>query len=180
MATSGSIEGNSKGNSAGRRWDAVLEVLKGHADAIKAMEDAALNGVRLIPDNSDKDNPMVTPDTDLDPGSAVVQSIVAVLASKADNIKAITRNPNGLRETLCNAQAAMSKENHGFLVGLGLWTRLEKTYRSLFTSDTACIHGDKGCPDHYELTDAEQRGGDEPTSAGVVLCTACKGVKNGV
>ena len=154
--------------------------MKGHAEAIKAIEDAALNGVRLIPDNSDKGNPMVTPDTKLDPASAVVQVTVAVLASKADNIKAITKNPNGLRETLCNAQEAMSKENHGFLVGLDLWTRLEETYRALFPSDLSCIHSDTGCPDRYDLTDAEQRGGDEPTSAGVVLCTACKGVKNGV
>ena len=154
--------------------------MKGHADAIKAIEDAALHGVRLIPDNSDKDNPRLTPDTELDPGSEVVQTIVAVLASKAGNIKAITKNPNGLRETLCNAQEGMSKENHGFLVGLDLWTRLEETYRALFPSDLSCIHSDTGCPDHYDLTDAEQRGGDEPTSAGVVLCTACKGVKNGV
>ena len=147
-----------------------MEILKNQEKGTIASETAWINGLGLVASGDMVDIERMR--DDLDP--ATVKFTKELLMKNKESIKAITKDAKGIRETLCNAQEALSRENYGFLVGLDLWDRLEKAYRAVFPDDLSCIHGEKGCPDHYDLSDTEK-------SHVVVRCKACvKGVKNGI
>ena len=137
-----------------------MEILTKHEKGILAIEAAWNNDLRLVPAGDMVDiQPMRK---DIDPAQSKL--IKQMLKQNKESIKAITSDSKGIRETLCKAQEALSKDNSVFLVSLDLWDRLEKTYRAVFPDDSSCINGEKGCPDHA-----------------VFNCTACvKGVKDGV
>ena len=136
-----------------------MENLKKHETGVLAIETAWKNGLRLVPDGDMIDiKPM---STDLDPEQSKL--IKQMLKQNKENLRAITSNAKGIRETLCDAQETLLRDNAVFLDNLEAWDRLEKAYRMVFLDDVACINGDKGCKD-----------------IAIVRCKACEGVKRGV
>ena len=136
-----------------------MEILKKHEKAIIAIETAWNNGFRLVP-SGDMVNiqPMRK-----DLGPDQVKLISQMLKQNKESIKAVTSDGKGIRETLCNAQETLLRDNGVFLDNLDAWDRLEKAYRMVFPDDASCINGEKGCQD-----------------TAIVRCKACEGVNRGV
>lgn len=84
--------------------------------------------------------------------------VITMIKRERSHVKAITSDPESMRETLCKGQEALSD---AFKYGdtlLDIFDRLEKAYRTVFPDLEGCIHGDAGCP-----------------KDSIVLCTACSG-----
>jgi len=140
-----------------------MDSLKNHEQAIVTIETLKNNGFTLVPLIIDGEHriKMTATRAGIDPDDRELMR--TVLLRNKPTVEAVTTNAEGIRDTLCNAQETLSRENREFLDSMDLWVRLEEAFRSVFPGDTSCINGEKGCPD-----DA------------IANCTACVGVKNGV
>ena len=141
-----------------------MDSLKNHEQAIVTIETLRNNGFTLTPLIIDGEHriKMTAMRDGIAPDDRELMR--TVLLRNKPTVEAVTTNAEGIRDTLCNAQETLSKENREFLDSMDLWVRLEEAFRSVFPDDTSCINGEKGCPD-----DA------------IANCTACaRGVKNGI
>jgi hypothetical protein len=122
---------------------------------LKCIELAQKNGLLVVPRGTELSVKRDPEFTDYDDAEA--KTVFEMLKSNRDDILAVTKDPEILRQTLSQAQERMAEANRWLLVQIDLFDRLEKAYRVLFPSDKGCVRGDAGC-----LDDA------------VVRCTACQ------
>jgi hypothetical protein len=122
---------------------------------IQLIELATRNGLELIPSGTQLG---IRPHEPQVPGydEQAADIVITLIKRERDHVKAITSDPESMREALCKGQEALSDAfKHGETL-LDLFDRLEKAYRIVFPGFESCIHGDSGCP-----------------RDSVVLCTAC-------
>ena len=87
--------------------------------------------------------------------------VAKILQRNSDAVQSIACDQDQIRVVLAETQAAMAVTYEWLMENLDLWDRLQKVYRKIYTEDTACIRGDKGC-----LSDA------------IAVCAACSGGSN--
>jgi hypothetical protein len=136
------------------------ETLESYAIGIACIETATRNGLQLLTSGSELSVTKSMPDI---PGydNESAKLVVKMLRQRKEEIKAITSDQEATRKTLCEGQQALSDAFAHAETLLDLFDRLEKAYRIVFPGTTACIHGEKGCPE-----------------GSIVFCTACTGVSH--
>lgn len=135
-----------------------MATLREHERGTVAIEVAYRHKLILIPTSTSIDVRTLEQGLDKEQTELVVQT----LRRRKKDILRITSSPDTTRETLSEAQRALSDAWNEGNYNLDMWDRLEKAYRLVFPDDSRCIHGDKGCPE-----DA------------LVLCSACEKPKTG-
>lgn len=123
----------------------LLDSLNNLELAIKAIETIRGHGFSLIPLTIDGEHriKMTAIKAGIEPDDRELMRMT--LLRNKPTIEAITKNHDSIRETLSDAQEALSENNRVFSVDLDLWARLEKIFRAVFPDDLSCINGDKGC-----------------------------------
>ena len=129
-----------------------METLERYDVGLVCIETALRNKLKLVPSGSEIDIKPAAPDYDREQAALIVR----MLQAKRVEVVGITSDPDGVRMALCEAQQALSDINNQCNLLLDRLDRLEKAYRAIFPSITACINGEQGCPE-----DA------------VVLCATC-------